>query len=123
MNNLEDETFASKNMNKVALKIKQYDQFRISNEVISEINVDVNNMLSFAVYNGIPIDQEITRLIQNNDIDNLVKIYNLLCKSIYPATPKSIRYYKSIASNWSSKSFLTKMPLSKNLFLIAFFSF
>lgn len=91
----------------------------ISQEVINELSHEVNNMIGFAVYNGIIINTQINDLIQNPTIDDLVNAHNLLCKNIAPATPKSIEYTKKMHQEGSSKSVFNKVPLTRNLIVLA----
>ena len=93
----------------------------ISTEVINEISKEINNMLSYAVRNGIIINTELNTLIQNSSVDDLINAHNLLCKNIAPATPKSIVYTKEMYTNSKKKSFLNKLPLVRNLVLLALF--
>ena len=78
----------------------------ISQKVIEELSDEVNNMLSFAVYNGIIVNTEVNTLIQNSNVDDLINAHNLLCKNVAPATPKSI---------------FNKLPLLRNLIFLALF--
>ena len=68
----------------------------ISKQVINELSDEINNMLSFAVYNGITVNTEINALIQNSNVDDLINAHNLLCKNVAPATPKSIEYTRKM---------------------------
>jgi hypothetical protein len=91
----------------------------ISQPVINEMSDEINNMLSFAVYNGITINTEINALIQNSTVDDLINAHNLLCKNVAPATPKSIEYTRKMHHEGSSKSVFNKIPLSRNLMVLA----
>lgn len=93
----------------------------ISKEVIEELSREINNMLSFAVYNGIIVNTEVNTLIQNSSIDDLINAHNLLCKNVAPATPKSIRFSKKLHQDGSHKSVFNKLPLLRNLILLAVF--
>ena len=92
----------------------------ISQEVIEELSEEINNMLSYAVYNGIIINTDVNSLVQNSTVDDLINAHNLLCKNIAPATPKSISFIKDTIKNGSRKSFINKLPGIRNLLLLAF---
>ncbi len=91
----------------------------ISSEVIDELSREVNNMLSYAVVNGIIINTEINSLIQNSSVDDLINAHNLLCKNVAPATPKSIQYTKKLYQDSKQKSLFNKLPLVRNLILLS----
>ena len=93
----------------------------ISQEVIGELSEEINNMLSFAIYNGVTINTEINALIQDSNVDDLINAHNLLCKNVAPATPKSIVYTKKLYEKGNKKSILNKLPLLRNLILLALF--
>lgn len=91
----------------------------ISQEVTDELNNEINNMLSFAIYNGIIINTGINELIQNSNVEDLINAHNLLCKNIAPATPKSIAYTKKVRQEGNQKSSIRKLPLVRNLIILA----
>ncbi|WP_235869098.1 hypothetical protein [Polaribacter aquimarinus] len=93
----------------------------ISEDVISELSKEINSMLSFAVYNGIIVNTEVNTLIQNSNVDDLINAHNLLCKNIAPATPKSIGFTKQLNQDSNGKSIFKKLPLLRNLILLALF--
>lgn len=93
----------------------------ISEEVISEMSKEINSMLSFAVFNGITVNTEVNALIQNSSVDDLINAHNLLCKNVAPATPKSIEYTKKLNQESNGKSIFYKLPLLRNLILLALF--
>lgn len=93
----------------------------ISREVIEKISEEINNMISYAVHNGIIINTEICSLVQNSSVDDLINAHNLLCKNISPATPKSIYYFKKIYEDGQTKSLFSKIPLVRNLILLSIF--
>lgn len=66
----------------------------IIQEVIDELIEEINNMLSYAVYNDIIFRKKMNSLIQSSNIDDLINTHNLLCENIAPATPKSITFLK-----------------------------
>lgn len=91
----------------------------ISSELTLQLSDDINNMLSFAIHNGLPINPEVNTLVQNSSVDDLFNAYNLLCKNVAPATPKSIQYTKSLYDNSTKKALMNKLPLVRNLILLA----
>lgn len=93
----------------------------ISEEVITELSREINNMLSFAIFNGITVNTEINSLIQNSNVDDLINAHNLLCKNVAPATPKSIVYTKTLNKEGNGKSIFKKLPVLRNLILLAIF--
>ncbi len=93
----------------------------ISQEVIEELSREINNMLSYAAYNGITINTQVNALIQNSNVDDLINAHNLLCENVAPATPKSITYTKELYLNEKGKTFVNKLPLVRNLILLALF--
>ncbi len=93
----------------------------ISEEVITELSKEINSMLSFAVYNGITVNTDVNALIQNSNVDDLINAHNLLCKNVAPATPKSIRFTKQLNQESNEKSIFNKLPLLRNLILLALF--
>jgi len=93
----------------------------ISSDVILELISEINNMLSYAIYNGITINTQINPLIQNSNVDDLINAHNLLCKNVAPATPKSIEYTKVLRQEGDNKSFFRKLPLVRNLILLSLF--
>lgn len=94
-------------------------KYGISNELKEEMSKEINEMLSFAVYNGITINTDVVSLIENCSVDNLVNAHNMLCKNISPATPKSIAFTKKLREDTSKKSLLSKLPLIRNLIILA----
>jgi hypothetical protein len=93
----------------------------ISQEVIGELSDEINNMLSFAVYNGLTVNTEVNSLIQNSNVDDLINAHNLLCKNVAPATPKSIVYTKKLYEKVAKKSIFNRLPLLRNLMLLSLF--
>ena len=91
----------------------------ISEDVIAELSKEINNMLSFAIYNGITVNTEVNSLIQNSNVDDLINAHNLLCKNVAPATPKSIVYTKKLNQDSNGKSIFRKLPVLRNLILLA----
>lgn len=93
----------------------------ISKEIIDELSNEINNMLSFAIYNGITINTEVNTLIQDSSVDDLINAHNLLCKNIAPATPKSIEYTKKLYQQGKEKTLFSKLPLVRNLIFLSLF--
>jgi branched-subunit amino acid transport protein len=91
----------------------------ISQELKEELSHEINNMLSYTVYNGITINTEINALIQNSSVDDLINAHNIMCKNVAPATPKSIAFATILYKSKKDKSFLNKRPLVRNLILLA----
>lgn len=93
----------------------------ISDAVLQELTNEINNMLSFAIYNGIIINTDINALIESKNVENLINAHNLLVKNVAPATPKSIEFTKTIRDNEKGKSIFNRLPLVRNLILLALF--
>ncbi|MEE9408841.1 MAG: hypothetical protein V3V28_12290 [Polaribacter sp.] len=93
----------------------------ISEDVIAELSREINSMLSFAVFNGIIVNTDVNALIQNSNVDDLINAHNLLCKNVAPATPKSIQFTKKLNQESDGKSIFRKLPLLRNLVLLAIF--
>ncbi|CAL2093490.1 hypothetical protein [Tenacibaculum sp. 190524A02b] len=91
----------------------------ISPQIVNELSKEINNMLSYAIYNGIIINTEVNNLIQNSSVDDLINAHNLLAKNISPATPKSIEFTKRLRSSETKKSIFNKLPLVRDLILLA----
>ncbi|MEQ6124402.1 hypothetical protein AAON49_09395 [Pseudotenacibaculum sp. MALMAid0570] len=91
----------------------------ISQDVIYEMSTEINNMLGFAVYNGITVNTEVNALIQDSTVDDLINAHNLLCENVAPATPKSIEFTKKMHQEGSGKSIFNKIPLTRNLMILA----
>lgn len=91
----------------------------ISPEITSQISDDINCMLGYASRNAVSIQEDLLPLIQDSSVDDLIKAHNVLVKNIYPATPKSIRYTRALYSDNRDKSMLRKLPLVRNLIILA----
>ncbi len=91
----------------------------MSAQVKAELRDEINNMLSFAVFNGTIINTEIIAQLKQDDIESLVNTHNLLCKNVAPATPKSIKYIRTVKQDVTSNMKLRKIPLVRNLILLA----
>lgn len=91
----------------------------ISKAIIDEMSNEINNMLSYAVYNGIIINTEINQLIQNSNVDDLINAHNLLCKNVAPATPKSIQFTRKLHEQSNNHFILGRLPLVRNLIILS----
>lgn len=91
----------------------------ISQDVVNDLSQEVNDMISFAGRNGLTIDTDVNTLISNNTIDDLINAHNLMCKNVAPATPKSIEFTREVRSRGEGKSFFNKIPLVRNLIILA----
>ncbi|WP_299894511.1 hypothetical protein [uncultured Aquimarina sp.] len=91
----------------------------ISENIIQTLSDEINNMLSYAIFNGITINTEVNTLIQNSSVDDLINAHNLLCKNVAPATPKSIEFIRKIREQGKGKNFLSKLPILRNLVLLS----
>ena len=80
---------------------------------------EINNLLSYAIYDGSTINTEINALIQNSSVDDFINAHNIMCKNIAPATPKSIAFATILYKSKKYKSLLNKLPLVRNLILLA----
>ncbi|NQY05987.1 MAG: hypothetical protein HRT68_07320 [Flavobacteriaceae bacterium] len=109
-------TTAKKN---TATTITPKKQPGISKSVINEMSEEINNMISFAIFNGIKINTDINALVQNSNVNDLINAHNLLCDNVAPATPKSIQYTKKLHQDGKEKSLMKKLPLVRNLIVLA----
>lgn len=91
----------------------------ISENIIQTLSDEINNMLSYAIFNGITINTEVNKLIQNSSVDDLINAHNLLCKNVAPATPKSIEFIRKIREHGKGKNFFSKLPILRNLVLLS----
>jgi hypothetical protein len=67
----------------------------ISEAVTAALSTEINRILSYAIYNGIILDDRLN-LLQNSNSDNLITTHNLLFQNVSPATSKSIYYTKAL---------------------------
>jgi uncharacterized membrane protein YeaQ/YmgE (transglycosylase-associated protein family) len=91
----------------------------ISQTLKEEMSREINQMLSFAVYNGTIINTDVISLIEGSNVDDLINAHNMLCKNIAPATPKSIEYTRKLRSRDAGKSLFSKLPIVRNLIILA----
>lgn len=91
----------------------------ISSEVKDEMSREINEMLSFAVYNGKTINTDLIPLIEDSNVASLINAHNMLCANISPATPKSIEYTVKLRNRDKGKSLFSKLPLVRNLVILA----
>ena len=68
--------------------------------VTSELKGEINSMLSFALNNGLTINNEINGLLESTKLDDLLNVHSLLTKNVQPATPKSINYLNIINDDY-----------------------
>jgi hypothetical protein len=52
-----------------------------SEGVTAALSTEVNSMLTYAIYNGIILDDRLNSLLQNSNIDNLITTQNFLCQN------------------------------------------
>jgi len=93
----------------------------ISSGVTSELKGEINAMLSFALNNGLTINNEINGLLESTKIDDLLNVHGLLAKNVQPATPKSIIYLNIINKDGVQETSYNKIPLVRNLILLSLF--
>ncbi|AGC77809.1 hypothetical protein LX97_02012 [Nonlabens dokdonensis] len=91
----------------------------VSPQLKESLTHEVNQMMAFAVYNGKTVNTDVIPLIQNDSVDDLIHAHNLLCANVAPATPKSIAYTFQLREKNKDKSLLTKLPLVRNLIIMA----
>lgn len=90
----------------------------ISQTVVNELSLEINEMIAFAAHKGLSINTDVNALIENNNVDDLIKAHNLMCENVAPATPKSIEYTKEIRTGGKRKSLFNKVPLVRNLIIL-----
>lgn len=93
----------------------------VSDKLMLEIKEELENMLSFAMSNGRIINTELNPLIESNNIDDLINAHNILTKNIAPATPKSVKYLKTLTEEGHSRTIFSKLPIIRNLIILALF--
>lgn len=93
----------------------------ISTGLVKEIKSEINAMLSFALNNGLAINTEINGLLESVKINDLLTVHGLLTKDVLPATPKSIQYLNIINKDGVQETSYNKVPLVRNLILLALF--
>lgn len=91
----------------------------VSDKLMNEIKEELENMLSFAMRNGKVINTELNPLIESNNLDDLINAHNILAKNIAPATPKSIKYLKTLNARDNSRTIFSKLPIIRNLIILA----
>lgn len=91
----------------------------ISTEVVSKLSQEINSMLVYASRNGIAINTDVISLVQNSSVDDLINAHNMMSKNVAPATPKSINYTRALYADDSKSSLFAKMPLIRNLIILA----
>ncbi|MFD0964486.1 hypothetical protein [Pseudofulvibacter geojedonensis] len=93
----------------------------VSTGVTNEIKSEINAMLSFALNNGLAINNEVNSLLESTKINDLLTVHALLIKDVLPATPKSIQYLNIINQEGIQENSYSKVPLVRNLILLALF--
>ncbi|AXG70409.1 hypothetical protein KORDIASMS9_02649 [Kordia sp. SMS9] len=91
----------------------------VSDKLMNEIKEELENMLSFAMRNGKVINTELNPLIESNNLDDLINAHNILAKNVAPATPKSIKYLKTLNARDNSRTIFSKLPIIRNLIILA----
>jgi len=89
--------------------------------VTSELKGEINSMLSFALNNGLTINNEINGLLESTKLDDLLNVHSLLTKNVQPATPKSINYLNIMNRDGIQETSYNKIPLVRNLILLTLF--
>lgn len=108
----------------VTSKVQDVDTTKISvisSGVINEIKSEINAMLSFALNNGLAINNEINTLLDSSKLNDLLAVHSLLTKDVLPATPKSIQYLNIINKEGIQETSYNKVPLVRNLIFLALF--
>jgi len=93
----------------------------ITSSVTKELKNEINAMLSFALNNGLAINNEINGLLESTKLDDLLNVHGLLIKNVQPATPKSINYLSIINTDGAQQTSYHKIPLVRNLMFLALF--
>ncbi len=93
----------------------------ISPGVTSELKGEINSMLSFALNNGLTINNEINGLLESTKLDDLLSVHSLLIKNVQPATPKSINYLNIINKDGVQETSYNKIPIVRNLIYLSLF--
>jgi len=93
----------------------------ISPGVTRELKNEINAMLSFALNNGLTINNEINGMLESTKLDDLLNVHGLLIKNVQPATPKSINYLNIINKDGVQETSYSKIPLVRNLIFLAIF--
>jgi hypothetical protein len=93
----------------------------VSHDLMVQIKDELENMLSFGMRNGKVINTELNPLIESDNLDDLITAHNILTKNIAPATPKSIKYLKKLNHRESNGAVFSKLPIIRNLIMLALF--
>lgn len=91
----------------------------VSHELLKSLKQENDDMLLFALHNGKVINPELNPLMASDDFNDLINAHNILVKDLAPATPKSILYLRSLYERDKKKSFFNKLPLIRNLIILA----
>lgn len=109
INAIDDEPYSENN---------QLDMDIIANDLKEETIM----LLDFALYNGKQIPSKISKNLHTKRLSILMGIHKELCALVAPATPKTIDYLSSFSKEGRRKSFLSPIPLMRNLILAAIIS-
>ena len=90
-------------------------------EVKTTLINEINDMITFALNNGIILNNKIISGLQTNTTEELLTIHSLLSQNVAPATPKSIFYLKYLNNQSRKGSALSRLPLVRNLIILAIF--
>ena len=91
----------------------------ISDASMIQIKDELETMLLYAINHGKTIDTDLNPLIESNDLKDLISAHNILSKNVAPATPKSINYLKAICTGDEKKSIFQRLPIIRNLVILA----
>ena len=90
-------------------------------EVKTTLVNEINDMITFALNNGIVLNNKIISGLQTNNTEELLTIHSLLSQNVAPATPKSIFYLKYLNNQSKKGSAISRLPLVRNLIILAVF--
>ncbi|WP_420572630.1 hypothetical protein [Kordia sp.] len=91
----------------------------VSDATMIRIKSELETMLMFAMSRGKVINTELNPLIESNNLDDLINAHNILSKNIAPATPRSIAYLKVLSQDDDTKSIFKRLPIIRNLVILA----
>lgn len=91
----------------------------VSDETMIQFKNELENMLLYAMNSGKTINTDVNSLIESDKISDLINAHNILIKNVAPATPKSIAYLNIVSKGNNKKSLLTKLPIIRNLIILA----
>ncbi|EDP94752.1 hypothetical protein U8527_07305 [Kordia algicida OT-1] len=100
-------------------KLKVTRSKGVSIELMLEIKQELENMLLFAMRNGKIINTQVNPLIESNNLDKLIQAHNILVENIKPATPKSVKYLKTLYNKKRGTKLISTLPVIRNLIFLA----